>query len=119
MKTDVEIKRVVLERAINMLQALKAQYKIILNDGSEFGELEVVKSNRRPLRYPLGALRDYYSPFIKDMNVGDVVVVPIGDFDIDSIQGGICSFAGTTWGLKSVVTHRLPDENTVEVMRLY
>lgn len=120
MKTALDIRMVALQRALQYLNSCNAKYKIIAEDGSEYGTLEVVKNQppKRQLAYPVGMLRNYYGPYIQNMNVGDVVLVPLGQFDFDRLQGGIGSLSNKLWGNGSVITRRDPVRNAIEVLRV-
>lgn len=119
MKTNLDVRTVALNRAIQYLDSLGAQYKIILQDGSEYGKLEaaVPKATRAPSRYPRGFVREHCRSVMSVMQKGDVVEVPLGDFDLDSIQNGACSLASDLWGNGSVITHKKELANCVEVLR--
>jgi hypothetical protein len=120
MKTTLDIRMVALQRALQLLNSCNAKYKVIAEDGSEYGTLNVVKHQplKRQLAYPVGMLRNYYGPFIQNMNVGDVVLVPLGQFDFDRLQGGIGSLSNKLWGNRSVITRRDPVRNAIEVLRV-
>lgn len=118
MKTAVDVKTMALQRAVKILNSIGASYKIITEDGGEFGDLEVVKTTKKKNRYPFGVLRSYYGPIVSDMAVGDVRLVPIGEYCMESIQSGICSYAGILWGNGSVMTRRDSVNNAVEVLRV-
>lgn len=118
MKTTADVRTMALQRALQLLHSVGAKYKIVTPDGAEYGDLELAKDKKSKRLHPLGALRNYYSPFIKDMQPGDVVQVPIGEYDMPRIQSGICAYAGSTWGNGSVVTRRDTLNNAIEVLRV-
>lgn len=118
MKDIVDVRTIAIQKAMRFLDSVGAQYKIIAADGSEYGDLIVVKAAKRKLVYPLGAVRNYYKPMIENMKIGDVVSVPIGEYGFVRIQNGIGSFAGNHWGNSSVITRQDLENNCVEVLRV-
>jgi hypothetical protein len=87
------------------LRAMKASFKIILPDGTEFGDLEVVvkkKSKRQP-RDPLvprGAYAAVYKPILLSMQPGDVQVFdphPYG-FNVEWYAAAVSAGAVNLWG---------------------
>lgn len=118
MKNNVDVRTVALQRAIQLLNSLGAQYKIITAGGEEYGTLQAVKIAKRKLEFPMGAVRNYFVPLIKDMKVGDVLTVPAAEYGVERMQNGICAYATYTWGNKSVITRRDVDKNEIEVMRI-
>jgi hypothetical protein len=117
-KSTVDVKLVALQRAIQMLKSIGAQYKIILDDGTEYGALETAKSPKRKLAHPLGEIRQYYSSFMKDMKEGDVIFIPVREYGFKRIQGGVGTYASRVWGANSVVTTRDFSRDAVQVMRI-
>jgi hypothetical protein len=118
MKTSLDVKAMALQRSLQILNSLGARYKVITDDGAEYGDLKVNYSTRKPSRYPLGSIRNYYGPIIKDMQVGDVKEVGVAQFDLDTLQSGIGSFAGRLWGNGSIVTQRDFEKKCIQVFRI-
>ena len=107
------------QQAISLLTALKADFKIILPTGEEFGNLEIVrpKDRTRNMKHRRGALSDIYKPFIESMAVGDVVVIPVPEgIDPLDMRGSMSAFASKNWGNGSAKT--CINENTVEILRV-
>lgn len=118
-----DLRIVAVHRAINWLNSSGVKYKIVMPDGTEYGELQLAPpappdGPKRARRYPLGAARSYYAPLIKDMKPGDIVRVPVGVFDLESLQSGICAYASANWGNQTAITRRAPEHNAVEIMRV-
>jgi hypothetical protein len=121
MKEKVDIKTVAVGRAIQILDSLGARYKIIMEDGSSYGVLEAVEpkiSRRAPLKYAFGAVRNHIRGAVGTLQPGEVGYVPVGPFDVDTIQNGTCSFGSTEWGNGSVITRRDVEKNLIEVLRV-
>lgn len=115
---DIQKKQV--EKWATMLDAWGVKFKIILDDGAEFGGLEVIKekSHKRHLKYPWGLMAAYVKPFVENMAVGDVVAIPFGDYDRKSVQGAASAACHAMWGkgAHNVMTNN--KTNCVELMRI-
>lgn len=111
--------QIAIERAIALLNAAKAKYKIILPDGTEYGELVVAKARtKRNSKHPHGMMSAYFQPLIKDMQPGEVLVVDAsiyGPVDLRATMSGWCA---ARWGKGNVITSINHENNTVEVMRV-
>jgi hypothetical protein len=111
-----------LNRALMTLKAMNAEYKVILPDGTQFGDLEVqVKPERkkkRPCKYPRGTMQNYVREFMKDMAVGDLVEVPVGEFLITEVQTAVCNFSLFEWGKGCLTTAQNAEKNVIEAMRV-
>jgi hypothetical protein len=71
---------VVTADVLRKLSLVKAQYKIILPDGTEFGDLEIVRAKsgvKRVSTVPRGFYKDIYFPVVQGMQVGDVGEIPV------------------------------------------
>ena len=119
-----ELKNRVLIDALKRIDNLGVQYKIIAPDGKEYGTLVVAAPvpekvrKRAPHKYPHNALRDYVLGYITTMGPGDEVIIPVGDFDLKSLQSSVSSRAGQMWGAGNYLTTRDPIRNGVEVLRV-
>ena len=116
-----EIQVKTLHNAIRLLSVLPVKYKVVTEDGEEFGELEVVKQPKRALRNPhkkWGDIAEYAKTFIGSMEVGEVVFLPCADFEPESLRSSACSWMSKTWGNGSYTTLLSKDHSTVEVLRL-
>lgn len=119
-----ELKNRVLIDALKRIDSLGVQYKIIAPDGREYGTLVVVAPmpekvrKRVPHKYAHNALKNYVVPFFTLMVPGDEVFVPVGDFDLKSVQSSVSSHAGQMWGAGNYVTARDPVRNGVNLLRV-
>jgi hypothetical protein len=118
MKQTIDVKTAALNRAVQLLVSLGAQYKIITADGAEYGEL-VAAAPKNGARYGYGVLRDHCRSFMETMNIGDVANVPWDGFDVDSVQASVGGYAYDKWGAGSVMSTRGTGNSTIEVMRVY
>jgi hypothetical protein len=101
-----EIVKRTIQQAIKLLDASGVKYKIIDQDGNEFGTLTTSSPKKTNKNYvhPPGTMFRYYHPLVKNMQVGDVVVIESGEFTTKSLQGAITSWATATWGKGSYTT---------------
>ena len=78
-----EIVKRTIAQAIKLLDASGAKYKIIDQDGNQYGSLIVTEPKKasKSYKHPPGTMHRFYYPLIKDMKVGDVVVIENFDFD--------------------------------------
>lgn len=116
----IELQKRELARAVKLIEMLGCKYKVISPDGEEFGGLTVVIPKpprpKRNLRLPYGTVAEYYKPFIDvNLNVGEVIEIPKGNFKVELLRSGICSYLTRVWGNKTYVTMMTKD--TVQVMR--
>ena len=116
------VSEVALNRALAMLNAINAKYKVILPDGTEHGELVVVQPKQRGKRqkgpYEYGALRNYFVPIIKDMKAGDACEIPFDKFDKERLRGAISGWSVHHWGKGSNITTINNDRKCVEILRV-
>ena len=99
------------EKAVSLLKALKADFKIILPTGEEYGDLEVARPKKRNNLMPI------YVHLIEGMSVGDVNVIhaPEG-VSVSNLRGAIAGYAFHRWGKGSARTCIV--NNTVEILRV-
>ena len=109
------------EQALSTLSKLGCVYHAQFN-GKDYtnGQLATAKLKRakRASSINYGARADYYKPFIKDLQPGDVVDVPFGDFYGYDLQSSIGAWAVSNWGTKSFMTTVNKKTKVVEVLRL-
>jgi hypothetical protein len=114
-----EIVKRTIAQAIKLLDASGCKYKIIDQDGNEYGTLAAVepKKTSKNYKFPPGTMHRFYYPLIKDMKVGDVVVIKNFDFEPKALQGAVTAWATEHWGKGSYKTCLVgPD---VEILRCY
>jgi hypothetical protein len=108
-----------IQQAIRVLIATKTDFKAILSNGEEYGNLEIVGKKKRtanPNRV-FGDLVRHYDQYIDyDAVVGDVFEIPKGPFESDEIRRGVCSKLSKTWGNGTYTTAVL--EDCVQVLRI-
>ena len=114
--------------ASRLLNAIRAQYIIVLPTGEQIiqGDLKLhvpdakpAKKVRAQSRHPHGFLNQHILPYLKDMKVGDVAVVPVpSGADMNEIQGSSASIAAKLWGNGSYKTMRNYTTGNLEVLRM-
>lgn len=112
---DLQVRE--LQRAVKFITAIGCSFKVIAPNGEEYGDLEVVAAKARAgLRYKKGAIRSHYKSQLNlESGIGDVQVVECGDFDSETIRGGICSMLTGEWGKGTYTTSTSGSQ--VHVMR--
>lgn len=112
-----------LEDAIKSLHMLQkrgfVKFKVIVGD-EEHGDLEVVQEKKRTRAasaFPIGTVRDYVMPFIKDLQPDEIVSIPFGKFDPESLRGNACSWCSVTWGKGTYTSTVNQEQQTVEIYR--
>jgi len=119
MKTNTDVRSIAITRAVQLLDSPGAQYKIILPEGGgEYGKLEAVVP-KKGTKYGYGLLREHVRPIMNVMKAGDVVEVPVAEFDSISVQASVGSFAADVWGAGSIISTQRKDRPAVEVMPVF
>lgn len=88
---------IAIERAIQLLNAAGAQFKIIAKDGAEYGALQ---TKEVPKRMRSGFdFKAIYQPEMRHMKPSDVVTIsaPSG-MPVELLRGAAAAFASTQWG---------------------
>jgi hypothetical protein len=109
-------------KALTMLNAHGARYRIELPDGTVHGDLVLLPATpprkKRPLMYPMGTLKNYVQPFLQNLAVGEIAVVPCDIYTVGAIQAACLNFTLPLWGKGSTTTAQNKQNRTVEVLRL-
>lgn len=119
----LEIQKITLRKAINLLNSIGVQYAIFA-ENEKYGELEVIppKPVRKGIsysdKYGRGVVREYVRPYIENLKVGDVAQIPAGDFDLAAVAAIGATFAYDLFGAGGHTCRQDKDNNLVEFMRL-
>ena len=114
---EIQLKE--LQRVIKFIEALGCQYKIIAQDGQEFGKLDTKPARvRGPRKHAYGELTSFYRPQI-DLNaqVGSVQEISIGKYKSEDIRAGVCSMLSREWGKETYTTSLNAKNQTIELLR--
>lgn len=117
----LDIQKKAIEQFQEVLVKAGAKYKIILEDGTQYGDLEVAEKKvikRRSSLLPMGTISNYFKPFVEQIEVGDVVSIPFNSFDAETLRGSLASWAVTNWGKGTTTTMVNHKTNQIEVLRL-
>ncbi len=119
----LEIQKVTLRKAINLLNSIGVEYAILAN-GEKYGSLEIVPQ-RAPTKgvsyskkYGRGVVLNYVKPYIQNLKVGDVAQIPAGDFDLRAVSAIGATLAHDLFGTGGHTSRRDKNNNVVEIMRL-
>jgi len=114
--------------AARLLNAIRAQYIIVLPTGEQIIEGDIklhvpdavpVRKKRAQSRNPLGFLRAHIMPHLKPLKVGDVAVIPVpNNSSIKEIQGSAASISNVLWGKGNYKTMRNLETGNCEVLRM-
>lgn len=91
-QSNLEAKAV--QRAVQVLLNLKCQYFVVMQDGTTFGELPSKKGSG----LPHGTLTHYFKPFVQNVRVGEIVVIPLLDYPKGSMASSLASHLSKHWG---------------------
>ena len=109
-------------RAIEMLTASGAKFKVISPNGDEFGELEVQPpKGKKHFRYAHGELANHYKPLLEKLKVGEVATFKNPDpnkYDIEDFRSSACSWISKEWGLGAHTSTIDRDFDTLEILRV-
>ena len=103
-----EVEKRVLDSAVRMLISLGLEYAIALPDGQVLGTYAATKT-RRPKKYPHGSITSHIRPYLANAQRGDIIVIPEGDYDLNTIQSTVCTYLGNVFGAGSYKTARAND----------
>jgi hypothetical protein len=111
--------------AARLLNAIRAEYIIVLPTGETITQGNLVlatmeeRKQRAASRHPHGFLNKHILPYLKDMQVGDVAVIPVPNgANMKEIQGSGASIASKLWGNGNYKTMRNDNKNQLEVLRM-
>lgn len=116
----IDLKKDIITKYVRHLTNLKCKFKIIEEDGTEHGELEVVvhKPNIRARRTNVIGNVDYKTPLLA-MKPGDIISLECpANLPIESLRSSIAGFSCTNFGVGAVTTTLDRDTNSVIVLRV-
>jgi hypothetical protein len=118
----------IVEKLVNMVKAIPgSQCRVILGDGTSYGELEVKEpkkhkpksTNGAGHRYARGETLAYYRPFLDTVKcAGGVVFVPFDRFHPPTLAQNVNSYAHAMWGTGNYNAVRDDALGVVKVARL-
>lgn len=114
----MSIKTIAIERITRQLENLGCQFKVITEDGVEFGTLQVADKPKQTRVFNRYIKETNYKDLLKDIKVGESVFVPAGTAPLDGVQSVCASFMVQTFGKGTYMTVQHHERNGVEVLRL-
>ena len=119
----LEVQERKLKQALDILELLGLEFKVIRPDGFEYGDLEVkvVRSETTKAglpRYKFGETRNFFKAELVTMKAGDAKVIDCKEYDPRVIARDISSWGCQNIGTGSVSTLADREGNTVQVLAL-
>ena len=114
-----KVQKLTLNRAIELLVALKFPFAIVDSTGLVHGGLEIKNDiKKRERKYPHGQRSKYAAQFVSIIEVGQEICVPCDIYDIEDLRKSITSLCHQKWGASSIVSTLNRDQNHVEILRV-
>lgn len=114
-----EVEKIVVRKALRILDAVRdsIQYAVEF-DGETYGnrELVAVKVPKRVSRYPYGATRKYYLPYLDSIKDGGVVSIPFGGFEGKVLSANISAACVHLFGKGNATVHKNDATQSIEVL---
>ena len=111
-----------LKTALNLLNGIGCQFKVITMEGIEYGGLVVVPqrkkrdSARRPKVNDFSSI--HYQDILKDVQPGSAAAIPYpSNVNPEHLRKAIAGHLSTNWGTKSYMTAVDASRNIIEVLR--
>lgn len=125
------VKDLALNKALKMLDAVQANYKVVLPDGREFGALpmkhtgamrrnpstagkRIAKAHAEGREW--GDFANYIKPKLEGVKPGEVVIIPKDKYDLTMLSKNVSNYAGLVWGRGTFKS--LKGDTGVEVLRI-
>lgn len=116
-----------MERAVKELDILERKghlkFKVYTTEGKEYGTLKAAtpktkKERRRsPNMFPMGEIRSYILPYLKDLTPDNIVSIPVSKYPAENVRGNICAWCTTHWGKGTYSSTYNKEKKTVEIYR--
>lgn len=104
----------VIDEAATTLKNLGCSYRITFG-GKEWTDGEVVANKTRGPDY--GDRSHYIMQYIKGLELGKLVEIPLNGFDANKLQSTIAARCNMEYGAHHVATHINHDKDCIEVLR--
>lgn len=114
----MSMKNLAIERMSRQLATLGCRFKIITEDGAEFGDLEVMPEPKQKREYNRYVTATNYVELLKDIKPGESVFIPAGTAPLNGVQSTLCAYMTSRFGKGAYMSARQPDRNGVEILRL-
>ena len=101
-----------------VLKNMGCSYKIKLPNGNVIQSEPIKPATPKRVRmYPYNEVRNYYRPFVADVQPGQITYVPLDKYPPSYLQKHLCSHLCSIWGSGTYTTHIDADNNRIEVLR--
>ena len=115
-----------LDRAINTLKMMKDKADIDFVVYSEtynikVGTIKLEKLGKRKRihsKLPRGTMTSYLSPLMDNLAYNQLITIPVGTFELNSLQSSVSSRASILWGAGTYTALRTKDKKAIELWRL-
>ena len=115
-----------LDRAINTLKMMKDKADIDFVVYSETYNIKVGtikpeklgKRKRIHSKLPRGTMTSYLSPLMDNLAYNQLITIPVGTFELNSLQSSVSSRASILWGAGTYTALRTKDKKAIELWRL-
>ena len=114
----MSIKNLAIDRIARQLENLGCEFKIITEDGTEFGTLEVVTEKAATREYNRYVTATNYIELLKNLKAGESVFISAGTAPLDGLQSVCATFMVKNFGKGTYMTAQQAERNGVEVLRL-
>lgn len=109
------VKTLAIDQALRLLNASGCKYFVIDEEGKTYGELPIAKKLKNPRKYKPGLMANYFKPFLIDVKIGDVVVIPYNNFAPRSLFGAVTAYLSSAWGKQSYKS--CSTDSSIEILR--
>ena len=114
-----KVQKLTLNRAIELLVALKFPFAIVDSTGLVHGGLEIKNDiKKRERKHPHGDRSRYARQYASKMEVGQEINVPCDIYDPEDLRSSIISVCHHQWGKAAVITTFNRSTNQIEVLRV-
>lgn len=116
-----QVEQTILTKVVKVLNSINLKYAIVDSDGNKHGDLNIEQEKKRKRcrsMYPLGEVRNYIKPYMRNLRVNTTQKIPVSKYAPESLRSSISSYATELWGSGNYTTHVGNDKGFVELTRL-
>lgn len=115
------------KRILAALEAAPLKFKIVFDDGTEYGTLEVSGKGKKKKKQmsklrPHGTISAYLTPLMVNMKIGELRTIPlpnnIPDFNLNALLSNMSSRSVKLWGAGSATVCTNAQRTGVEILRI-
>lgn len=108
-----------IQKTMTTAQAMGFQIVIVDTDGVTHGKLQEPNRKRKPLQFPMGAIKKHIAMHIplEQMPIGEVFKIPGAEYGVERIQSCLSSYLSRTYGKDAHISTLNREHDFVEVMR--